>query len=56
MSETSKEKKDLLLKGVTVNPEMKDYSNEPYFIKKAEEAKKVMDRYGLPKELLKDQK
>ena len=28
---------------------VKDYSNDPYFVKKAEAAKAVIDKVGLPK-------
>jgi hypothetical protein len=38
---------------VVINPSMRDYSNEPFFIKKADSAKKLIDQYGLPKQLLK---
>ena len=31
-----------------LSTEVKSYANEPYFIKKAEEAKKTLDRVGLP--------
>jgi hypothetical protein len=39
--------------GVVINTSMRDYSNEPFFIKKADSAKKLIDKYGLPKQLLK---
>lgn len=32
----------------TVNPNMKSRINDPYFIKKAEEAKAFLKRVGLP--------
>jgi hypothetical protein len=28
---------------------MVDLSNDPYFVKKAEDAKKLLDKYGTPK-------
>jgi hypothetical protein len=31
------------------NHQMVDLSNDPYFVKKAEEAKKLLDKYGTPK-------
>lgn len=31
------------------NPQMVDLTNDPYFVKKAEEAKKLLDKYGTPK-------
>jgi hypothetical protein len=40
------------LKGVTVSSEVKDYSKDPYFVKKTEESKKVLEKYGFPKEML----
>lgn len=36
----------------TVNENMRDYSKEPFFIKKEEHAQKTLDRLILPKELL----
>jgi|GEM_PF-6824095 len=41
----------ILSKG-TVSSEIKSFSNNPDFIKKAEEAKKIIDRVGFPKELI----
>ncbi|HEX9502934.1 MAG TPA: hypothetical protein VF974_01250 [Patescibacteria group bacterium] len=32
-----------------INPHMKDFSNDPYFVKKAEDAKRLLDKYGVPK-------
>ena len=31
---------------------LKDYSNDPFVIKKVESSKKLIEKYGLPKELL----
>ena len=36
-------------KPAKVNYEIPDFSNEPFFIKKAEEARKTLAKYGLPK-------
>jgi hypothetical protein len=38
--------------GGTVNENMRDYSNEPAFIRKSEEARKTLEKLVLPKELL----
>jgi hypothetical protein len=38
----------LLAKGA-VSKDVKDYSNEPFFIKKAEAAKKRLEKVGFPK-------
>jgi hypothetical protein len=38
----------LLAKG-TVSNDVRDYSKDPFFIKKAEEAKKKVDKIGFPK-------
>jgi hypothetical protein len=35
-------------KGV-VSSTVKEYSNDPYFVKKAEIAKEVIEKFGLPK-------
>jgi hypothetical protein len=42
-------KKTAKIKAV-VSPDVKDYSNEPFFIKKAEASKKIIEKYGLPKQ------
>jgi len=34
----------------------RDYSNDPFFIKKAEKASASLKKYGLPKELQKNSK
>lgn len=31
---------------------VKDYSNDPFFLQQAEKAKKVIEKYGLPKEFI----
>jgi len=36
----------------TIVPILKDYSKDPYVIKKVESMKKLIEKYGLPKELL----
>jgi hypothetical protein len=35
-----------------ISAKVKDYSNEPFFIQKAEASKKVIEKYGLPKNLV----
>ena len=30
---------------------VKDYGNEPFFVQKAASAKKVIEKYGLPKQM-----
>ncbi len=48
----SKNKKKKIIKietGVVINPSMKDYGNDPFFVKKADKAKETIDKYGLPK-------
>lgn len=34
---------------ITINPEMRDYSKEPFFIKKAEKARAFIEKHRLPK-------
>ena len=41
---------------IVVNKNMKDYSNDPFFAKKAEASKKTIEKYGLPKQLLTNKK
>ena len=33
----------------TINPNMKSFGNDPFFLKKAEEAKAFLRRVGVPK-------
>jgi hypothetical protein len=33
---------------IVVNPNMRDYSNDPFFIKKAEKSKEMIMKVGLP--------
>ena len=43
-----KAKKDLF-KGITIEPGLDEkYANDPFFLKKTEEAKKMIEKYGLP--------
>lgn len=35
--------------GITVDPNMRDYNKDPYFIKKAEKARAFIEKHGLPK-------
>ncbi len=35
-----------------VSNKVKDYGNDPYFIKKAKESKEFLEKHGFPKELL----
>jgi hypothetical protein len=37
--------------GVIADPNMRDYSNEPFFIEKAEKAAETIKKFGLPKEI-----
>ena len=45
------EKKSILLgnfKPSEIDPNMEDFSNDPYFVKKAESAKRFIEKYGTP--------
>jgi hypothetical protein len=35
-----------------VDSSVPDFSKDPYFIKKAEQAKKILEKYPIPKEFL----
>lgn len=35
-----------------VNKKVKDYGNDPFFVKKAQESKVFLEKHGFPKELL----
>jgi hypothetical protein len=40
----------------TINNDMKDYGNDPYFIKKDKESQAFLKKNGFPEELLKIRK
>ena len=46
-SRTTKSKKSVVSKKV------KDYGNEPFFVKKANESQAFLEKHGFPEELLK---
>lgn len=35
-----------------VSSKVKDYGNDPYFVKKAKESKEFLEKHGFPKDLL----
>jgi hypothetical protein len=37
---------------IVVNKNMKDHRTDPFFVQKAEASKKVIEKYGLPKNLV----
>lgn len=38
------------LPGITIDPNMRDYSKDPFFVKKAEKARAFIAKHGLPKD------
>jgi hypothetical protein len=54
MSTTSKKRKHL--PGITVDPNMRDYSKDPFVIRKNEEARAFIAKHGLPKDWVKKPK
>ena len=36
-----------------ISDKVRDYGNDPFFVKKANESKKFLEKHGFPKELLK---
>jgi hypothetical protein len=34
-----------------INPNVRDYGNDPFVVEKANESKRVLEKYGFPKEL-----
>jgi hypothetical protein len=38
------------LPGITIDPNMPDVSKDPFFVKKAERAKALIAKHGLPKD------
>jgi len=47
--------KDFKYPKVTVNPDMKDYSKDPYILNKVEEMKEFLKIAGIPNEILEEQ-
>ena len=45
-------KKQTNKKPTNVNAKVKDYGDDPYFVKKAEESKAFLEKHGFPKELI----
>lgn len=41
---------------IAIKKDMRDYSNEPYFVKKAEKATAFLNKHGLPKDFTKEKK
>ena len=39
-------------KGSTVMNDVRDYGNDPYFVKKADDMKALIQKVGLPKQLI----
>jgi hypothetical protein len=37
-----------------ISSDVKDYGNDPYFIKKANESKDFLEKHGFPEELMKN--
>jgi hypothetical protein len=48
MGTTSKKKH---LPGITVNPNMRDYSKEPYFVEKHERARAFIAKHPIPEDM-----
>jgi hypothetical protein len=51
MSKDKKTIKPVYKPGIVSN-EVKDFSNDPFIIKKNEKAKEMVDRFGFPEEFL----
>jgi hypothetical protein len=45
-------KKQTNKKPTSVNAKVKDYGDDPYFVKKAKESKAFLETHGFPKELI----
>jgi hypothetical protein len=54
-NEEKKVKKIKPYKG-TISSSVKDYSKDPFVIRKNEQAQKTIEKYGLPKELITNNK
>lgn len=49
-------KNKIEFKNGVIDPKMKDHGNHPFFVKSNEKSKKVIEKYGLPKEWIEDMK
>ncbi len=50
---TNKKNDNNLSNGITIVKHMRDYSKEPFFLKKLEEADRFFKKHGLPKSVTK---
>jgi hypothetical protein len=52
MNTGKKDKNVKKLGNAIISDKVRDYGNDPFFVKKAEESKKFLEKHGFPKELL----
>jgi len=52
MSSHNAKKKIKLIPRAVIENALNDYSDDPYFVKKAELSKKTLEKHGFPKEIL----
>ncbi len=49
---TRKKEQQPKIKG-TISKDVKDYGNDPYFVKKADDSQAFLEKHGFPEEILK---
>ena len=52
LTETNKKQSKSKTSKIKNAKKVKDYGNDPFFIKKAEESKAFLEKHGFPKELV----
>jgi hypothetical protein len=53
MNTASKKNQQKAKINAVISSDVKDYGNDPFFIKKANESKTFLEKHGFPEELLK---
>lgn len=51
MKEDNRKERLIEKSGAKIDTNMRDYGNDPFFIKKANESKEFLDKHGFPDEL-----
>lgn len=52
----SEVKNRIKFKSGIIDPKMKDHGNHPFFVKSNEASKRVIEKYGLPREWIEEMK
>lgn len=52
MAAENKKKENKNTSATIVSDKVKDYGNDPYFVKKADESKAFLEKHGFPEQLM----